>query len=611
MARSRSAFRTASNATSESSSSSSPERAVYDDTDFSMAQGNDSDSSIGASTFREMTVDTREQEICGPPISRLPPEIFIAIFAKLVSQNDLRNCMLVSKSWARNSVELLWHRPLCNDWGRLENVIRTVQMPNASFAYHELVKRLNLSERSLTDKISDGTVRPLHVCRRVERLTLTNCIRLTDLGVTSLVDGNRSLLALDVSGVDSITDISLLTVAYNSTRLQGLNITGCRKVTDDSLITVSQSCRHIKRLKLNKCAQLTDKSIIAFADNCPQLLEIDLQECKLISGESVSALISRSHQLRELRLAQCSRITDDAFLRLPYDRTYDSLRILDLTSCDQLRDEAVQKIVTAAPRLRNLTLAKCRQITDRALLSIAKLGKNLHLIHLGHCQNITDGAVVHLVKMCNRIRYIDLACCHRLTDVSVQQLATLPKLRRIGLVKCQNVTDRSILALAKAKPGPHGSVLGASCLERVHLSYCIHLTLQGIHALLNHCPRLTHLSLTGVQAFIARDDLTVFCRAAPSEFTDHQRDVFCVFSGEGVKDLRNYLNQAALQYEAEGTRFNDDADESESEIVMATTPHVAASQHVTNLLNATGLGEPEDADEDLGEGSENGHEEQG
>jgi F-box and leucine-rich repeat protein GRR1 len=63
-----------------------------------------------------------------------------------------------------------------------------------------------------------------------------------------------------------------------------------------------------------------------------------------------------------------------------------------------------------------------------------------------------------------------------------------------------------------------------------------------------------------VQAFL-REELIVYCREAPPgrptldpdmpippyllallEFTDHQRDVFCVFSGLGVQRLRNYLN---------------------------------------------------------------------
>ena len=180
--------------------------------------------------------------------------------------------------------------------------------------------------------------------------------------------------------------------------------------------------------------------------------------------------------LRELRLAQCANIDDSAFLSIHESLTFDSLRVVDLTACDRVQDDAVERIVNAAPRLRNLVLSKCRNITDRAVQAICKLGKNLHYVHLGHCYQITDPAVIQLVKSCNRIRYIDLACCNNLTDRSIQQLATLPKLRRIGLVKCQSITDRSILALAQPKASPHP--LGVSSLERVHLSYCLELTLE-------------------------------------------------------------------------------------------------------------------------------------
>lgn len=227
---------------------------------------------------------------------------------------------------------------------------------------------------------------------------------------------------------------------------------------------------------MNGVVQVTDKAVLSFAEKCPAILEIDLHDCKLITSSSVTTLMTTLRNLRELRLAHCIEINDSAFLSLPEHMIFDSLRILDLTACENIRDESVERIVNSAPRLRNLVLAKCRHITDRAVLAICKLGKNLHYVHLGHCSNITDAAVIQLVKSCNRIRYIDLACCNRLTDNSVQQLATLPKLRRIGLVKCQSITDRSILALARPRVSPHP--LGVSCLERVHLSYCVNLTME-------------------------------------------------------------------------------------------------------------------------------------
>jgi len=270
--------------------------------------------------------------------------------------------------------------------------------------------------------------------------------------------------------------------------------------------------------------------------------------------------------------------------------TYESLRILDLTDCGELQDYGVQKIVQAAPRLRNLVLAKCRQITDRAVIAITKLGKNLHYIHLGHCARITDAGVLQLVRMCNRIRYIDLACCTNLTDNSVTQLATLPKLKRIGLVKCGNITDRSIYALAKPKQATSGGAMAPSSLERVHLSYCTNLTLDGITALLSNCPRLTHLSLTGVAAFL-REEILAFCREAPPEFNDHQRELFCVFSGNGVNRLRSYLTRLTQEarnqpYDAEGTMFDESSfDDNSSDIATINVD-------LMNPANEIDLGRP-------------------
>ena len=247
MSRYRHPHRVVSDPVSESSSSSSPERTEYEDTDFFLSQQNDSQSSIGVSTFREMLVSPatdRERQVS--PVSRLPPELLIAVFSKVNSTTDLKNCMLVSKGWAKNSVDLLWHRPLCNSWKNLLSVVHSIRKPDSYFAYHDLVKRLNLS--TFGEDVSDGTIVPLAGCKRVERLTLTNCTKLTDSGVMALVQGNVNLLALDISGVEAISDHTLLTVAENCRRLQGLNVTGCRQVTDRSLIAVSENCRSIKRV---------------------------------------------------------------------------------------------------------------------------------------------------------------------------------------------------------------------------------------------------------------------------------------------------------------------------------------------------------------------------
>ena len=629
MARARRQNRDESRSRSDTSASTSPERGYDDDKDSIMLLSNESLSSLAPSESPDSDDEARrraiEEQNRVSPVSRLPAELMIAVFAKLASPADLRNCLLVSKDWSRNAVGLLWHRPSTNKWPGVKSVIKTINTADSFFDYSGLIKRLNLS--ALGSEVSDGTLLALRTCKRIERLTLTNCTKLSDLSLVAMLEDNRALLALDVTNVESISDSTMVALANNAVRLQGLNITNCKKITDVSLEEVAKNCRHLKRLKLNGCSQLSDKCIIAFALNCRYILEIDLHACNNLEDDSITTLITEGPHLRELRLAHCQKITDQAFLRLPVDATYESLRILDLTDCGELQDYGVQRIVAAAPRLRNLVLAKCRNITDRAVMAITRLGKNLHYIHLGHCSRITDTGVAQLVKLCNRIRYIDLACCTNLTDASVTQLASLPKLKRIGLVKCAAITDRSILALAKPKQMGSSGPIQASVLERVHLSYCTNLTLQGIHALLNNCPRLTHLSLTGVQAFL-RDDLLVYCREAPpgkfffsppihvssltqnltnsfffvTEFNEHQRDVFCVFSGAGVSRLRGFLNtdhdhqnrrQASFS-DNEGTMYEDGE---EGDGIL----------NVTAQANGMAIEENEDGEEEFGDSEMLGH----
>jgi F-box and leucine-rich repeat protein GRR1 len=548
------------------SSTSSPVPPDNEESDFFLAT-NDSQSSLGVPNFQNMQVYDDE---CLQPIQRLPNEILIAIFAKLSTSGDLFNAMLTCRKWARNAVEILWHRPSCSTWPKHETVCQTLTLKTPSFAYRDFIRRLNLA--ALADNINDGSVMALAECTRIERLTLTGCNNLTDSGLIALVSNNSHLYSLDISLLpatataggfrDNITAASIDAITEHCPRLQGLNISGCQKISNDSLVRLAQRCRYIKRLKFNECSQIQDEAVLAFAENCPNILEIDLQQCRHIGNEPVTALFSKGNALRELRLGGCELVDDSAFLALPPNRTYEHLRILDLSNSTAVTDRAIEKIIEVAPRLRNLVLQKCRNLTDAAVYAISLLGRNLHFLHMGHCSQITDDGVKRLVANCNRIRYIDLGCCQNLTDDSITRLATLPKLKRIGLVKCTSITDASVIALANANRRPrmrrdaHGNHIpgefssSQSCLERVHLSYCVHLTQASIIRLLNSCPRLTHLSLTGVQEFL-REDLEHYSRPAPPEFTEHQRSVFCVFSGQGVVALRRHFNRLI---QAEETR---------------------------------------------------------
>jgi hypothetical protein len=281
---------------------------------------------------------------------------------------------------------------------------------------------------------------------------------------------------------------------------------------------------------------LTDRAVLALTEHCPHLIEIDFTNCSLMTDTAIQSVFESLPQIRDINITLLTNLTNAAFTSVNLKtHRFDQLRVLNFTSCANITDEALLKIIPAAPRLRSLALTKCDKITDAGASVIKTLGKHLHYLHLGHCAKITDRFIVGLSQHCTRIRYLDLACCTKITDTSIFALAQLPKLRRIGLVKCSNITDYGIYAMLVSQILPQ-------TLERVHLSYCANLSDTAIASLVTQCRKLTHLSLTGVPAFIW-PRYQMFCRPPPPEFTAHQREVFCVFSGKGVRDLRKYMHE--------------------------------------------------------------------
>lgn len=514
----------------------------------------------------EDTMDQKhdEPEFPLPPITRLPPELITHVFSFLTEREHQWAALMVCKSWFSVTVDTLWFRPNISKQDTLDKLLYTLdQDPDAlTVDYSSLIRRLNLINVAST--VNDDMVLRMTACSKLERLTLSGCSQLSDTSLIPLLERNKGILSVDMTNLDSVTDKSLVSLATNCPKLQGLYASGCKNLTDVAIDSLAHNCPSLKRMKLNGCNHITDDAIRNLIVRCPLLVEFDLTSCTNMLDETASMAFTHLSQLREYRVALNINITDQALLTLPPKVVYDKLRIIDFSGCPLVTDDGIAKLIAVAPRLRNVVLAKCYNISDRGLAHLAKLGRNLHYMHLGHCNNITNLGVSNLVKACNRIQYIDVACCNQLQDQAVRDIAQLPKLRRVGLVKCQNVTDVGIQAFTFR-------VGSENTLERIHLSYCSNISLNAITELVNACPRLTHLSLTGVPAFM-RDDLLQFCRAPPPEFTQHQQQVFCVFSNTGVKRLRDHLNMLAEQTRLGAAAFNSQVLIGERNLMMGAAP---------------------------------------
>ena len=175
---------------------------------------------------------------------------------------------------------------------------------------------------------------------------------------------------------------------------------------------------HLLEIELADVAQLTNAAMYAIVLCCPALRELKLKGNTLITDSGFPSLPATANLTDEelQNRAKAFPINDSfpeiesstpiepeaieayrkptmpsrtslgaAGLFRPLALELECLRVVDLTSCTQINDAALDGLVASAPRLRSLTLNKCSELTDAALESVGRLGKNLHHLHLGHC----------------------------------------------------------------------------------------------------------------------------------------------------------------------------------------------------------------------------------
>ena len=383
------------------------------------------------------TLRPRIRTLAHSPISHLPPEVLIHILKHLHSTRDLRNALLVCRSWCECTVELLWHKPCISKLPTFVKMIDVLASGDQTFTYAHFIRRLNFL--FLGPDITDSHLTRLAVCDRLERLTLVGCSSLSDDTLSRVLTCCTSLVAVDLTGVVNTSDRAIVGLATSAKRLQGINLGGCKNVTNVGVMALATHCPLLRRVKLSGVEQVTDAPVTALSKSCPLLLEIDLNKCKQITDIAVRDIWLYSMYMRELRLANCN-LTDAAFPstqrpdsglddghRTPnpfpatgpkpadvlppliLSRSCDHLRMLDLTACGSLTDDAIEGIVAHAPKIRNLVLSKCLLLTDRSVETICRLGRYIHYLHLGHATSITDRSVRILARCCTRIRYIDFA----------------------------------------------------------------------------------------------------------------------------------------------------------------------------------------------------------
>lgn len=362
-----------------------------------------------------------------------------------------------------------------------------------------------------------------------------------------------------LSGIPDLSSRTVILLAENAPDLTYLDISGCAEVTDLGLTSVATHSTSLTSLFISRIPGVTDHGLASLVRGLPHLENLEIDNLSLITAVSLRDVWTFARRLKHWTFSGCMNLTDAGFpwvpestqlqtnqerddrrrtwmenlppLVLPGTHTLDNLRVLDLSHCMRLTDAAILGVVAHAPRINQLNIAGCIELTDRAMQALCALGRHLRILDVAGLERVTDKGVFAVVSACRRLRSVDVSCEYhlsvrsrmriigvhrdrarelncsyiiwnctdgvivatvmtRLTDLVVLELASLPRLERLAAAGLPRLTDHAAFFLAEH----------AFELEKLHLSYCVRLSLDGVRAILRRLTKLERLSLSGVPA---------------------------------------------------------------------------------------------------------------
>lgn len=317
-------------------------------------------------------------------------------------------------------------------------------------------------------------------CTKLQSISIKDCPLIGDRGVSSLISSASSSLNKVKLQALNITDFSLAVIGHYGMvvthltlcclqnvsekgfwvmgnaqalkQLVSLTITSCQGVTDVSLEAIGNGCKSLKQICFRKCSFISDNGLEAFSKASRTLEGLQLEECNRITISGIiGSLTNHESNLKSLALVKCSGIKDTA-LQFPLHSHGSSLRWLSIRNCTGFGAASLATVGRLCPQLQHLDLVGLYGLTDAVLLPLLESCEGLVKVNLSGCLNLTDESVLALARIHGvTLQLLNLDGCRKITDQSLVAIAdNLLVLNELDVSNCA-VSDRGLAALARTE----------------------------------------------------------------------------------------------------------------------------------------------------------------
>ncbi|KAI3760546.1 hypothetical protein L1987_50942 [Smallanthus sonchifolius] len=325
------------------------------------------------------------------------PKVMKIISSRLrLPQRDIISLLLVSSSLNRTLVTSpsLW---LVLDFREMNNAGDRLLAALSLARYHNVKQIILEFAQGIEDKHL-GILRNQFsgALKNLEHLNLNGCQKISDYGIEAVTKASPSLKIFSIYWNVRVTDVGISHLVNNCKHIVDLNLSGCKGMSDKSLKMISESYQHLESLDITRCIKTTDGGLQQIMVKC--------------SG------------LKSLNLYALSSFTDVAYKKL---LLLVHLRFLDLCGAQNLSDEGLFSIAKCK-NIRTLNLTWCVRVTDGGVIAIAQGCTSLEYLSLFGIVGVTDKCLEALSKFCsNTITTLDVNGCIGIKKRSREELLQL------------------------------------------------------------------------------------------------------------------------------------------------------------------------------------------
>ncbi|KAK9054899.1 hypothetical protein SSX86_025978 [Deinandra increscens subsp. villosa] len=382
----------------------------------------------------------------------------------------------------------------------------------------------NLVEIDLSNAVhlNDTAAAAVASCRSLERLSLSRCKSVTDIGIGCIAVGCLKLRVLNLKWCLGIGDLGVALIGVKCKEIRSLDLShllitrkclpsllklqyledlvleGCCGINDESLVSLKQGWTSLKTLNMSYCEDVTHVGVSSLTSSTGCLQNLNLAYGPLVTlalSESIQKLsklqsirLDGCHvtcsglkgignwcvSLKELSLSKCTGVTDDGLSSIVTKHT--NLKMLDITCCRKITHSSISNIAKSCGSLVSLKMESCALVPSEAFVLI---GQYCHFLQeLDLTDNDVDDEGLKSVSRCSELSVLKLGICLNITDDGLIYIGNrCQKLIELDLYRSIGITDKGISAVAS----------GCAALEMINISYCENVTDSSLTSLSNCC----------------------------------------------------------------------------------------------------------------------------